>query len=75
MSRRGSYLDNSPTESFFGQLKQEMCYGKEQNYQAPDELIQAIYEHIKYHNPTRIVTKLKSSPIVYRESLTNTQSI
>jgi transposase InsO family protein len=72
MSRRGNCLDNSPTESFFGQMKQEMWYGKEQNYQTTDELIQAIHEHIKYHNQTRIVTKLKSSPIAYRESLTNT---
>ena len=75
MSRRGNCLDNSPTESFFGQMKQEMWYGKEQNYQTPEQLILAIHEHIAYHNQTRIVTKLKSSPIAYRESLKNTQSM
>ena len=39
------------------------------------DIIQAIHEHIKYHNQTRIVTKLKRSPIAYRESFTNTQSM
>jgi hypothetical protein len=41
----------------------------------PNELIPAIHEHIQCHNQTRVVTKLKSSPIVDRESLTKTQSI
>jgi transposase InsO family protein len=33
--RDGKCLDNSPTVSVFGQMKQEMWYGKEQNYQPP----------------------------------------
>lgn len=28
MSRKGNCLDNSPTENFFGRLKEEMYYGK-----------------------------------------------
>jgi hypothetical protein len=56
-------------------MKQEMWYGKEQNYQTPEQLILAIHEHIAYHNQTIIVTKLKSSPIAYRESFKNTQSM
>ena len=50
MSRKGNCLDNSPIESFFDQMKQEMWYGKEHQYQNPEELIQAIHEHITYHN-------------------------
>ena len=60
MSRKGNYLDNSPTESFFGQMKQEMRYGKEHQYQNPEELIQAIHEYIAYDNQSRIVIKLKA---------------
>jgi transposase InsO family protein len=50
MSQKGNCLDNSPTESFFDQMKQEMWYGKEHQYQNPEELIQAIHKHIVYHN-------------------------
>ncbi len=75
MSRKGNCLDNSPTESFFGQMKQEMWYGKEHQYQNPEELIQAIHEHIAYHNQTRIVIKLKASPLEYRQSILIQQSM
>ena len=75
MSRKGNCLDNSPTESFFGQMKQEMWYGKEHQYQNPEELIQAIHEHIAYHNQTRIVIKLKASPLEYRQSILIHQSM
>ena len=27
MSRKGNYLDNFPTENFFGRMKEEMLYG------------------------------------------------
>jgi putative transposase len=63
MSRKRKCLYNSPTESFFSQMKQEMWYGKEHQYQNPEEFIQAIHEHIAYHNQTRIVIKLKASPL------------
>ena len=31
MSRKRNCLDNSPTENFFGRMKEEMFYGKEKN--------------------------------------------
>ena len=31
MSRKINCLDNSPTENFFGRMKEEMFYGKEKN--------------------------------------------
>lgn len=67
MSRKGNCLDNSPTENFFGRMKQEMWYGQEHKYKTANDLIKAIHEYIKYYNEVRIVTKLKSTPIEYRK--------
>ena len=38
MSRKGNCLDNSPTENFFGRMKEEMFYGKE--YSSADRIMQ-----------------------------------
>lgn len=62
MSRKGNCLDNSPTENFFGRMKEEMFYGKEHLYNNEEELIRAIDEYIDYYNTTRIVVRLKMSP-------------
>ena len=62
MSRKGNCLDNSPTENFFGRMKEEMFYGKEHLYKTEDDLIKAIEEYIEYYNDERIVVKLKTSP-------------
>ena len=72
MSRKGNCLDNSPTENFFGRLKQEIWYNKEYEYVTSKDLINEIHEYIKYYNETRIVTRFKSSPIDYRNKLLNT---
>lgn len=69
MSRKGNCLDNSPTENFFGRMKDEMWYGQENKYETSNDLIEAIHEYIKYYNEVRIVTKLKSSPIEYRKQI------
>lgn len=65
MSRKGSCLDNSPMENFFGILKQEMFYGEYfKNY---DHLISEIEKYIKWYNEDRIKTKLNGmSPVMYR---------
>ena len=63
MSRKGNCLDNSPTENFFGRLKEEIWYNHEYKYDTSKELISEIHDCIKYYNETRIVTKLKSSPM------------
>lgn len=65
MSRKGNCLDNSPTENFFGRLKEEMFYGQEWRYENAKELAIAIKRWIKYYNETRIITILKNSPIKY----------
>ena len=69
MSRKGNCLDNSPTENFFGRMKEEMWYGHEYKYESANDLIKAIHEYIDYYNHTRIVTKLKMSPIEYRQQI------
>ena len=66
MSRKGNCLDNSPTENFFGRMKEEMFYGKEHLYNNMESLKAAIKEYISYYNSKRIVFKLKMSPIEYR---------
>lgn len=69
MSRKGNCLDNSPTENFFGRLKQEIWYNNEYKYETSKDLIKEIHEYIKYYNEVRIVTRLKSSPSEYRNKL------
>ena len=65
MSRKGTCLDNSPTENFFGRLKEEMFYGQEWRYETIDDLKRAIHQYISYYNKDRIVTILKASPHQY----------
>ena len=66
MSRKGNCLDNSPTENFFGRMKEEMFYGKEHLYKTMDQLKQGINRYIEYYNYVRIVNRLEMSPIEYR---------
>ena len=69
MSRKGNCLDNSPTENFFGRMKEEMFYGKEHLYKTISQLKEAIIQYIEYYNKERIVVKLGMSPYRYRLSL------
>lgn len=65
MSRKGTCLDNSPMENFFGIMKQEMYYGK--IYRSFEELEKTIIDYIYYYNNVRIKEKLKwNSPVDYR---------
>lgn len=66
MSRKGNCLDNSPMENFFSLLKQEMYYGE--IFTSFDSLKKAIEKYIEYYNHRRIKTKLKCSPVKYREN-------
>lgn len=72
MSRKGNCLDNSPTENFFGRLKEEIWYNKEYKYNTAKELIDEINEYIKYYNEVRIVSRLRMSPIEYKNKILNT---
>lgn len=69
MSRKGNCLDNSPTENFFGRLKTEMFYGKEDQFTSMKQLKEAIVSYIEYYNEERIVNKLMTSPIKYRKKV------
>ncbi len=72
MSRKGTCLDNSPIENFFGVMKQEMYYGK--TYRSFEELKLGIDEYIYYHNNKRIKSKLGyMSPVQFR--LSNDKSV
>ena len=65
MPRKGTCLDNSPMENFFGIMKQEMYYGK--IYRSFEELEKAVIDYIYYYNNLRIKEKLKwNSPVDYR---------
>ena len=59
MSRKGNCLDNSPMESFFGKMKNEMFYGHEYEFQTLEQLQKAMEEYIDYYNNERIQVKLK----------------
>ena len=69
MSRKGNCLDNSPTENFFGRLKEEVFYGQEWRYERIDQLREAIHKWIKYYNEERIISVLKSSPLKYKMTI------
>ena len=66
MSRKGNCLDNSPTENFFGRMKEEMFYGKEKKFKTVEQLKTEIINYIKYYNHERIVVRNRKSPIDFR---------
>ena len=66
MSRKGNCHDNSPTENFFGRLKEEVFYGQEWRYENIEQLREAIHKWIKYYNEERIVSVLRNSPLKYK---------
>lgn len=69
MSRKGNCYDNCIMESFFGTLKNEMYYGKEDCYESFEAFKKAIDEYIDYFNNERIQSKTKwMSPVKYRET-------
>lgn len=75
MSRKGNCLDNSPTENFFGRMKEEMYYGKENLYSDTGSLIRAIVKYIEYYNEERIINKFHMSPLMYKKKLLEFSSI
>lgn len=68
MSRKGNCLDNSPTENFFGRLKQEIWDDNKEDYDSVESLITAIHEYVSYYNNDRFVMKTKLPPIVCRNN-------
>lgn len=68
MNRKGNCLDNSPTENFFGRLKQEIWNNNKNDYDGVESLILAIHEYMSYYNKDRIVMKTKMTPIECRNN-------
>ena len=67
MSRKGNCIDNSPMETFFGHLKDDIDY---KNCKTFAELKQTIKEYIDYYNNERPQWELKKmTPVEYRNHL------
>lgn len=67
MSRKGNCIDNSPMESFFGHLKDEVDYKDARTFV---ELHDMISEYISYYNNQRYQWDLKKmTPVGYRNHL------
>ena len=67
MSGKGNCYDNSPMESFWGTLKQELVYHR--RYQSRQEAIQDITEYIEiFYNRQRKQARLGFlSPTIYKQ--------
>jgi len=57
------------TESFFSRFKAET--GDLNRFESLGELTEYIYQFINYYNQERIVTRLKTSPLKYKQQLKN----
>ena len=67
MSRKGNCIDNAPTESFFGHMKDELPNTRNMNY---EELCKTVNEYIIDYNTVRKHWhREKMSPVEYREHL------
>lgn len=67
-TRKGNCLDNSPTENFFGRIKQEIWDDNKEEYDSVESLISAIHDYMGYYNNDRIVMKTKMTPVECRNS-------
>lgn len=71
MSRKGNCIDNAPTESFFGHLKDDVDY---QDCKTFEELKDVVSAYIKYYNHERPQWNLKKmTPVEYRNHLLKSQ--
>jgi len=72
MSRKGSCIDNSPIESFFGHLKDEAEYKQARTF---DELSDTMNKYMDYYNNGRYQWELKKmTPVQYRNHLLTLQT-
>ena len=73
MSRKGNCIDNAPTESFFGHMKDELPNTGAMSY---EELCTTINDYILDHNTVRKQWRReKMSPVDYREYLLGTNPL
>ena len=67
MSRKGNCIDNAPTESFFGHLKDEIDISP---YETFEEVEKYLESYIFYYNNVRKKKKKKKmTPVQYRTHL------
>jgi len=67
MSRKANCIDNSPIESFFGHMKDELDYSYCQSF---EQLRLVIDEYMRYYNHERKQwTRNKMTPVAYRNHL------
>ena len=69
VSDPGSPWQNGHSESFFSRFKAET--GDLNRFEDLGELAEYVYHYINYYNNERIITRLKTSPIKYKQSLRN----
>jgi transposase InsO family protein/transposase-like protein len=70
MSKKGCSPDNSACEGFFGQVKNEMFYGRSWLGVSVAEFTHTLDSYLRWHNETRIKMSLGAkSPLEYRQSL------
>src|SRR4030042_4910534 len=67
VSDPGSPWQNGCAESFFSRFKAET--GDLNRFEDLGELTEYIYQFINYYNNERIVLRLKTSPVKYKQSL------
>ena len=67
VSDTGSPWQNGHAESFFSRFKAET--GDLNRFEDLGELTEYVYQFINYYNNERIVTRLKTSPVKYKQSL------
>lgn len=67
VSDPGSPWQNGQAESFFSRFKGES--GDLNRFESFGELVEYVFQYVNYYNNERIVTRLKMSPVSYRESL------
>ena len=68
-SDAGSPWQNGHAESFFSRFKAET--GDLDRFEDLGQLTEYIYQYIYYYNNERIITRLKTSPVAYKQSLRN----
>lgn len=67
MSRKGNCIDNSPMETFFGHLKDDIDYKQARTFEQLSDMVNA---YMKYYNNERYQWKLKKmTPVQYRDHL------
>ena len=70
LSRKGTPIDNSPMESFFGTLKSELIYNPLITICDKNDLIKELHEYLEYYNNERIQKKLGYlTPAEYKKKI------